>query len=163
MDTIYIRPKPSFEQTAIALQFYFRYRGIKADIASSDIEFAANKHKYTKIVEPAKHCVNTLIFFNFKGYRPLNSFYYGDFSFEKLAWASNLDIHIYSNKRWPTHNFIGLVSYGELPYIANQYKEFVVHENTPTWIIGSMKECGCLTQEINLPTVQEYAKELGFE
>ena len=161
MDKYLIKPKTGFEQTSIALQYYLKARGIESNIAKNDADFLFNQDKYSKVIELGEvHCINNYLFKDFGLNRPLDTFYYGDFSLANLKWIAQLNIHVYSKARWPTYNFVGVVSYEELPIIANSYKKFL---SDNSWVAHSMKMCGCQV-ELNgsMKTIDEYAKELGL-
>jgi len=52
----------------------------------------------------------------------LDLFYWGEFSLEKMLIIKELpDLHIYGEKKWPTHQFIGTIPYDETCFLGQCY------------------------------------------
>lgn len=166
MAGILIKTQPAYEQTGLAIKGYLRSKGTDCDIIKSNEEFLSKKHLYEKIIEPNVHCVNTVIFKQ-KGNRVLDSFYWGDFSVDRLLNLKDYPkLHVYGTQNWPTHQFITKCDYADIPFLCEKYKRFIVFDNDQDWLYMSLIYSGCepiIEKNVTVLTVDNLVKELGLE
>lgn len=169
MANILIKSRSGFEQTGTAVHNYLQSINIVADLIHSDLEYLHKRHLYDKIYELDEvDCVDELSFVKPTGGKSLSSFYWGDFSITKLVqlYSLNKYVHIYSTKRWPIHNFIGLTnSYSDLNLLIGLYRDFYWFDTDPKWVYQTLVWAGCRPiQEKDIPilTAKEYTERLGI-
>lgn len=175
MATKIIKNSKDFDHTSVSLKFYFDSIGVESKIYNDDDDIPTGE-----IIEtPQKNCINTLAFKKPTQKGEFDSIHFGDYNADKLLELYRLGfqnnsndfiwrihtIHIYSDKRWPIHNYLGFVPYSSMCEVASKYRTFINFDMDQPWLGMTMQWMGLKSlnkKEYPEFTLEDLVKEMGL-